>query len=880
MAAGKVSSTREEEQDPLLIRAADIYERVIGDPSGSQTEAQLLVDTARRARDHEALVAALRALAHAHRYLLEHQVSLELIEEAARVARRHGLDRQLGDTLLARGTLRHEVGRTVAARRDLDRAAELLGPAGDVEVDLQRAALSHNAGHLARAAQLYGSILRRDDLTPSVQARVANNVGLIETIAGYHESAARHLDLAARTAREVGPAYIAEVARSKAWATVQTGRLTEGVAAFDVAAHLWTEADLPLGELYADYADALLNLRLLPEAREQADRAAQMLLARGVDLMAVEAQLRAAGLALAMGDARTAEELAEDTSARLRRQRRPDWQARANMVAVEARLGQDAARREDHALAVRAARILDRCGTPQSAADAYLAAGRVAAATGRRSLAIRDWERAAGLAPRVPVLARIKGHLARALAAQARDADEDLLRACRRGLSDLAKHRAALPSTELRALASGHGAELSMLGLGAVRRNRSPAKVLEWMEGTRATALSAVEPGPADGLDDELGALRAVQAEVARARRADRSALPALLSRQSEVEAGIRHSGWLADGPTAKPAAGRSFSIRTLQQALAHRALVEYDVYDERIMATVVEGGRTRVVQVADRATVEGEVDELRSALHALNACVPEMAAFLHDASVGLVQRLRSLLVEPLAITDPESVVVVPVGELQRVPWSAMFDCPVSVAPSATLWMDSLAAPVPSGPVVLAAGPGLEAATAEVEALACRHARPLMLVPPHSGVDAVKSALDGATLAHLSCHGEVRADNPTFSSLQLSDGSLTVHELDRRAGAPYRLVLAACDVGGSVAYPGNEVLGFIGTLLTRGTAGVVASTMLVLDQRVTPMMLALHEGIGSGLTLADALHAARGSIDLSDPRAYPAWCTFTAYGAA
>jgi hypothetical protein len=76
------------------------------------------------------------------------------------------------------------------------------------------------------------------------------------------------------------------------------------------------------------------------------------------------------------------------------------------------------------------------------------------------------------------------------------------------------------------------------------------------------------------------------------------------------------------------------------------------------------------------------------------------------------------------------------------------------------------------------------------------------------------------------------------------------------------------------------VLGFIGTLLTRGTAGVVASTMLVLDQHVTPLMMCLHAGIRSGLTLADALHTARGQVDPTDPRVYPAWCTFTAYGAA
>ena len=38
----------------------------------------------------------------------------------------------------------------------------------------------------------------------------------------------------------------------------------------------------------------------------------------------------------------------------------------------------------------------------------------------------------------------------------------------------------------------------------------------------------------------------------------------------------------------------------------------------------------------------------------------------------------------------------------------------------------------------------------------------------------------GPSLAHLACHGRLRADNPSFSALELVDGQLTVHELDRR----------------------------------------------------------------------------------------------------
>jgi tetratricopeptide (TPR) repeat protein len=755
-----------------------------------------------------------------------------------------------------------------------------------VEADIQRAALAQNLGRSRRAAAIYAGVLRRPDLGPALRTRAANNLGVIEAALGNHRAAAAYLEEATRSAAEVGPAYVATVAESYAWATVKAGHLTDGIARFDHAAQLWQSAQMPLGELYTEYSDAMADLRLLPEAREQAERAAAMLGGQGVALMADEARLRVAGLALAMGDARAAEEVAEQAAESLRRQRRSSWRARACLVAVQARLSRNTVRSDDHTVSVRAARVLLDSGLPDAAVDAFIAAGRVARAIGRPRLAQADWDRAAAAAPAVPALARIKGHLARALAAQAHGSDAELLHACRVGLSDVAHHRAALPTTELRALASGHGAELSALGLGAVVRTRAPAQVLAWMERTRTGALSTIDPGPGDGLDDELGALRAVHTEIARARRTDRGSLPALMTRQDEIEARIRHGSWTGSAglhPTLGPAPGEGrgrLSLAELRAALGHRVLVEYDVLEGRIIAVVVEQRRTRLVQLGESAAVEADIDALRSALQALTVCVPAMAGFLRDTATDLVDSLSRALVEPLALGPASGFVVVPVGELQRVPWSAMFDRPVSVAPSATLWLETCRRTATVSTVVLAAGPWLDGAVEEVQALAERHAQALVLVPPESGVEAVRKAIDGVALAHLSCHGEVRADNPTFSSLLLADGRLTLHEIDRRAGAPHRLVLAACDVGGSVTYPGNEVLGFIGTLLTRGTAGVVGSTTLVLDSHVTPLMLALHDGIRAGQTLAEALYAARAATDLTDPRAYPAWCTFTAYGAA
>ncbi len=848
------------------------------DPADARVPAQRLVDRARAVGDRAAQTAALRALAESHRRLVGHAEAGPLLEEAVRIARRHRLDSRLGEALLTRGLLRLELGRWDDAQADLDQAAELLGADGAVDVDVARAAVAQNAGRLRDAADTYARVLRRKSLTPLQRARAANNLGLLEAQLGNHAAADRWLDEAAKAATVAGQLPLAVVAETRAWATVRAGHITEGMRQFDEAIELWQRAERPLGELYADYADALANLRLLPEAREQAEHAAAALLAQGVDLVAVEAQLRAADLALATGDPETAERMAEETIERLRRQRRADWRSRAHLVAIRARLACGSTDPHDHSLALRAASTLVDAAGPLAAAEAYLTAGRVAERIGRRPQAIQSWERAAELAPNVPVLARLTGRLARALAARAGGDDEELLRVCRQALADLAQHRAALPTTELRALASGHGAEFATLGFGAVRRTRPAGQVLAWMERTRATALQAVGVGPVSEAAGDLAALRAVQTEITRARRSDRNMLPALLGRRSALEARIRQSTW-AGASAVQSTRESAFSAKALRERLAGRVLVEYDLHADRVVAAVVEPRRTRIVDLDSRDEIEGEVDALRSSLHALNAAVPQMAPFLHDTARELVQRVRELLVEPLGVDAEAGVVVIPVGELQRVPWSALFDRPVSVAPSASTWLAGASRTPASERVLLAAGPGLRAAPEEIADLAGYYPDATLLAPPDSTVEAVKHALPGAALAHLSCHGEVRTDNPTFSSLRFTDGNLTVHELDRHGGVPHRMVLAACDVGGSVTYPGNEVLGFIGTLLGRGTAGVVASTMLVLDSHVAPLMVGLHQGLLAGQTLADALHAARSALDLEDPKAYPAWCSFTAYGA-
>jgi len=125
---------------------------------------------------------------------------------------------------------------------------------------------------------------------------------------------------------------------------------------------------------------------------------------------------------------------------------------------------------------------------------------------------------------------------------------------------------------------------------------------------------------------------------------------------------------------------------------------------------------------------------------------------------------------------------------------------------------------------------------------------------------AALSALDGTALAHVACHGRFRADSPLFSSLELADGPLNVHDLQRLRRAPEIIVLSSCDVALSERHPGDELLGLAAALLAMGTRTIVASVVPVPDAAARKLMLAFHRELAAGAPPATALARAQAGL--------------------
>jgi CHAT domain-containing protein len=120
--------------------------------------------------------------------------------------------------------------------------------------------------------------------------------------------------------------------------------------------------------------------------------------------------------------------------------------------------------------------------------------------------------------------------------------------------------------------------------------------------------------------------------------------------------------------------------------------------------------------------------------------------------------------------------------------------------------------------------------------------------------------LCGAGVAHVAAHGQIRGDNPLFSSLRLADGPLTVYDLERLDGVPHTVVLAACDAGRSVIRAGDEPLGLTAAFLGLGTRQLVAPVVPVPDGAAVDFMTCFHHRLARGMNAAEALAGAQQEV--------------------
>jgi tetratricopeptide (TPR) repeat protein len=656
------------------------------------------------------------------------------------------------------------------------------------------------------------------------------------------------------------------------------GDLPGALTYFDEAGNRYDALGETVPDLAIDRCSALLAAGLAGEAARETDTALSRIPAEGgIAFKNAELVFAAATAALAAGNSSAATERARQARRLFRAQERPVWETRADLVIAQARY---VAGERSASLLRYAGQVAARMEAPRAdeAIQADLLAGRLALSRGRMVDADRYLERAARSRRRRPPLTRSVAWLARALQAEARGNARATLAACARGLDALDEHQMTLGATELRAYGTAHGAELAMLAQRDALRRGDVHRLLFWSERWRATALTARStPLRHDRqLAAELSALRSVirllgTGEMPAPRRA------ALERERRRLEAAVQARTRRSPGSHVQEAVG--FDLGALFDELGGSRLIELVEVDGILHVITVADRRVRLHTVG--GVPEDEIRMNRFLLRRLARSSPrpgdEQSLIYRGAQLE-----SSLLGSAAAELGDGPVIIIPPGRLQAVPWTLMpslRDRTVTVAPSALTWARARHKRPPADRrVALVVGPGLVTEGAEVAELHSRYPESVMLGNGSATAEHVLGALDGAWLAHIAAHGTFRADNPMFSSLRLDDGPLTVHDFERLARAPYRLILSSCDSGVAAPVGADELLGLVSSLVPLGAAGIVASVVPVNDQAAVPVMLALHDALRAGATLAEALLTARRAVS-SAPLAHATAHSFLALGA-
>jgi tetratricopeptide (TPR) repeat protein len=711
------------------------------------------------------------------------------------------------------------------------------------------------------------------------EARARTHRGLILLEMGRTHRAGADFSHAERQYSQLGQEWELATARhNRGLVAAASGRVPEALQLLAEADQCYKSLGTPMLDVAIDRCAVLLSAGLAADALAETDAAIARDADPGARRSAKFAELlySSAAATLAAGDPDAASERAGQAARLFARQRRERWSERTRLVLVQARHAAGDASLSTYRLACSVARRLDALGADESP-EAHLLAGRLALLRGNQAAAASHLS-AAARRRTGPAVTQSRAWLARAILAQARGQDAQMMAACRRGLAIVAECQQMLGASEMRAAVTAHGAELAAIGQRAAVRRGHPGRLLAWSERWRATAQTVTPAGPPSdaALAQDMSALR----EVSRRLDHDLAAAAQVTSLRRErrrLERAVRDRILRTPGTAAgRP---RPLSLGALAAALGDAVLVELVELDDVVHAVTVGRRGPRLHTVGSSANAAREVAFARFLLQRLAAGRPvqESAAAL-DRAGALLE--NALLGPAVADLDSQDVVIVPSGRLHAIPWGllpALRGRAACVSPSAAAWLRAWGAPEPPGrQVTLARGPGLPFADAEIKSLAELYPQAIVLADGDATAGNVLAGLNGAWLAHIAAHGAFRADNPLFSDLQLADGPLTVYDVEGIASAPHRLVLSACESGREAAVGADELLGVASSLMRLGTTGIVAAVVPVNDEATGAVMASLHEAVAAGSGFPQALLAARNAA--ASPLELATACSFVALG--
>lgn len=706
----------------------------------------------------------------------------------------------------------------------------------------QRAVILRRSGQASSALESFAEAIRELSDVPVERAAAYVNRGTVYLDRGEPDSAARDFQAAVHEFRSVGETQSeAKAEHNLGYALFLAGDLVGALKAMSAAQRVLGPAS-PVNNAVCeqDTAEVLLAAGLVSEGTRRLRGAAHDYGSRRLRQRQAEAELTLAA-SLQGYDARTACRAARTAERRFRALGAEQWQVRAEAEALAAVTELGETRRRLVADTDRVASALAEQGLRWPSTKVRLLGVRLATRRGELDDAERRLKavRVGG----APLDVRLLAADVRAELAAARGKRAAAFEQLRRGLADLHAWQSSFGSLDLQTNVAGHGVRLGRRGLALAVASRRPATLFEWSERARMLA-SRVQPVRAPQSPEIAAGLAELRGDV----------LPA---RDSELRARIRELAWQHDGSRQVM---DPVPLPELQAALGSgTALVAYVVVDDQVVALVVTSDGTAWRDLGARAALEplmgGLLPDLDMAASELS---PGLDTVVRGALVRRLQALADLLVRPLELGE-RAVVLTPSGALAGVPWTllpGLAGRPVTLAQSATSWLVRSATPLRTRTAGFVAGPRVARAEDEVTAAAKEWRSATVLTGAAASCEAVSDLAGRVDVLHVAAHGQHSAENPLFSGLQMADGLWFGYDIDQLRSVPDVVLLSACEVGRSTVRWGEELIGMATAWLHAGARCVIASPAAVADRAAYDVLVAVHQGLATGLTPAQALAAA------------------------
>jgi tetratricopeptide (TPR) repeat protein len=300
--------------------------------------------------------------------------------------------------------------------------------------------------------------------------------------------------------------------------------------------------------------------------------------------------------------------------------------------------------------------------------------------------------------------------------------------------------------------------------------------------------------------------------------------------------------------------------------------LIEYYSIGAELVAFVRRGTEVELRSIAAVDEVEALVDKLDFQIGKCALGLDYVMENLDKLRKGIdrcLQQLYRQIIGPVKdlLRDGDRLIVVPHGALHGLPFHAFHDGErylvdrhvIAVAPSAAVMQTCRQAARPIGERAMVVGiddPGLPSVPREVEVISATWPSAQVAVGPRATSRVLHRSVGSFDVLHLATHGVFRADNPSFSSIKLTDAWLTVRDLAEVARGAQLVTLSACETGVSGITAGDEVIGLTRGLLSAGCSAVVASLWTVSDESTARLMERFYASLKGGAAPAVALREA------------------------